>query len=192
MEQPTWLSCLQPTFPSLDSTSLAAFTVRVLNENLPYIFKRCLFYLFALVTASPNLVARQGGCESVFCWPDFSDDFDSGSSLGALWQLFRGDPLLPGAPPDDTKTIFNTPGRVPGPEQSPVETYVIAPPDECDAAQASDPHAFSGDTGPSTCEAATGLLVWTRDCTDGGENTRIEEILRGMDSKTLTSTDPLC
>lgn len=71
---------------------------------------------------------------------------------------------------------------MPGPEQSPVETYVIAPPDEC------DPHAFSEDTGPGTCEVATGLLVWPRDCTDGGENTRIEEILRGMDSKTLTST----
>lgn len=100
--------------------------------------------------------------------------------------------LLSGAPPDDTKTNWNAPGRVPGPEQSPIETYVIAPPDECDAAQASDPQDFSGDTGPSTCEAATGLLVWPRDCTDEGENTRIEEILRRMDPKTLTSTDSLC
>ena len=147
---------------------------------------------FALVTASPNLVASQGGCESVVCWPDFSDDFDSGSSLGALWQLFLGDPLLPGAPPDDTKTNWNAPVKVPGPEQIPIETYVIAPPDECDAAQACDPHDFSGDTGPSTCEAATGLLVWQNDCTDGGENTCIEEIPRGMDPETLTSTDPLC
>lgn len=150
------------------------------SKTYPIFLSVACSICFALVTASPNLVARQGDCKSVVCWPDFSDDFDSGSSLGALWQLFRGDPLLPRASPDDTKTIFNAPGRVPGPEQSPVETYVIALPDECDAAQASDPHAFSGDTGPSTCEAATGLLVWTRDCTDEGENTRIEEILRGM------------
>lgn len=147
---------------------------------------------FALVSALPNLVAREGGCESVVCWPDFSDDFGIGSSFGALWQLFRGGPLLPGAPPDDTKTNWNAPGRVPGPEQSPIETYVIARPDECDAAQASDPQAFSGDTGPSTCEAATRLLVWPRDCTDEGENTRIDEILRRMYPKTLTSTDSLC
>lgn len=147
---------------------------------------------FALGTTLPNLLARQGGCESAVCWPDFSDGLDIGTSLGALWQFFQGDSLLPEAPPDDTKTDWNAPGRVPVPEQSPIETFVTAPPDECDAAQASDSQALPGDTGQSMCEAATGLLVWPRDCTDSGQNSRIEEILRGMDPKTLTSTDPLC
>lgn len=73
-----------------------------LTKTYPIFLSVACSICFALMTASPNLVARQGGCESVVCWPDFSDDFDSGSSLGALWQLFRGDPFLPGAPPDDT------------------------------------------------------------------------------------------
>lgn len=145
---------------------------------------------FALGTALPNLFARQGGCESVVCWTDFPDDPDIGSSLEGLWQLFQGDLSLPGVPLDDTKTNWNAPEKVPVPEQSPIEIPVTAPPDECDAA--SDSQALPGDTGPSTCEAATGLLVWPSDCTDEGQNTRIEEVLRGMDPKTLTSTDPLC
>lgn len=140
----------------------------------------------------PNLVARQGGCESVVCWPDFSDGPDIGSSLGVIWQLFQKDESIPGAPSDDTDTSYNAPGRVHVPEQSPLEIHVTAPPAECDANQASDSQPLQGGTGPSTYKAATGLLVWPRDCTDEGENTRIKEILRKMDPKTLTSTDPLC
>lgn len=142
---------------------------------------------FALGAALPNLVARQGGCESVVCWPDFSNGPDIGSSLGALWQLFQKDESIPGALPDDTDTNWNAPGSVPVPEQSPLEIYVTAPPTECNANQ-----ALPGGTGSSTCEVAMGLLIWPRDCTEEGENTRIEEILRKMDPKTLTSTDPLC
>lgn len=146
---------------------------------------------FTLGTALPNLVARQGGCGSVVCWPDLSDDLDIGASLGALWQFFQGDPLLPEAPPEETKTNWNSPGRLPVPDQSPIENFVTAQPDECDAAQTPDSQALPG-TGPGKCEAATGLLVWPRDCTDHAQNSNIEEILRGMDSKTLTSTDTLC
>lgn len=78
------------------------------------------------------------------------------------------------------------------PEQRPLEIDVTAPPAECEAKQASDSQILPGGTGPSTCEAATGLLVWPRDCTEAGENTRIEEMLRKIDPNTLTSTDPLC
>lgn len=99
--------------------------------------------------------------------------------------------MLPRAFFDNTKTIFNAPGRVSEPEQSSVETYVIALPDEYNAAQASNLHTFLENTGLSTCETATGLLVWTKDCTDGGENTYIKKILHRINSKTLTSTDPL-
>lgn len=108
----------------------------------PMFLSVACYICVTLVTASPSLVARQGGCESVICRPDFSDDFDSGSSLAALWQLFLGDPLLHGASPDDTKTNWNAPGESAGPEQIPSETYVIAPLDECDTVQACDSQAF--------------------------------------------------
>lgn len=100
--------------------------------------------------------------------------------------------MLSRAPFDNTKTIFNAPERVSEPEQSSVETYVIALLDEYNAAQVSNLHTFLGDTELSTCETAIRLLVWTKDCTDGGENTYIKKILRRIDSKTLTSTDLLC
>lgn len=157
----------------------------------PLMFTATCSIFLALGTALPKLVARQGGCESVVCWPDLSDP-DIGSSLGGLWQLFQKDESIPGAPPDDTDTNWNAPGSVPVPEQSPLEIHVTAPPTECDANQVTGSQALPGGTGPSTCEAATGLLVWPRDCTDEGENTRIEKILRKMDPKMLTSTDPLC
>lgn len=147
---------------------------------------------FALGTALPNLVARQSGCESVVCWPDFSGGHEIESTLGALWQLFQNDESIPGAPSDNTGTNWDAPERVPVPEQSPLETVVIAQPAECDINQPSDSQVLPGGTVPSNCGPAKGLLVWPRDCTDEGENTRIEEILRKMDPKTLTSTDPLC
>lgn len=161
-------------------------------KNDPVMFTAICSIFLALGTALPKLVPRQGGCESIVCWPDLSDGPDIGSSLGGLWQLFQKDESIPGAPPDDTDTNWNAPGSVPVSEQSPLEIYVTAPPTECDANHVSGSQALPGGTGPSTCEAATGLLVWPRDCTDEGENARIEKILRKMDPKTLTSTDPLC
>lgn len=102
--------------------------------------------------------------------------------------------LIPGATPGNTKQNWNTLRRVLVPGQSHIATYVTAPPDECDTAQASDSQALPRDTGSSTCTcgAATGLLFWPRGCNDEGYNIRTEATLREMDPKTLTSTDPLC
>lgn len=161
-------------------------------KTYPVMFSAICSFFLALGTALPKLVARQGGCESVVCWPDLSDGSNIPSSLWGLWQLFQGGESIAEPPPDDTDTNWNTPGSVFVPEQDPLEIYVTAPQTKCDANQAFDSQALPGGTGPNTCEVATGLLGWPRDCTDAGENTRVEEILRKKDPKTLTSTDPLC
>lgn len=72
----------------------------------PVMFAATCSIFLAWGMALPKLVARQGGCESVVCWPDLSDGPDIGSTLGGLWHLFQKDESIPGAPPDDTRSML--------------------------------------------------------------------------------------
>lgn len=85
-----------------------------------------------------NPIPYQNNYEFFVCWLDLSDNFYSGSSFEALWQLIWEDLLLFRALLDNTKIIFNVSRKLLRLKQSFIKTYLIALPDECNTNQISD------------------------------------------------------
>lgn len=142
------------------------------------------------VSGLSSLFTRDATCESAVC-PDW------GSVGGWVEQAIKAIPFtIPGIMNGDTET---TRDRQKTPNPDPEVELLITEPSQgshtCTEVSPSDNGDFPGDVGNtnvSPCNTGLGQLIWPLNCADTQQNTDIESLLRSMDSKFMTSNDPLC
>lgn len=149
-----------------------------------------LLWLFLPLSASalPKLFVRDATCDSIACFPGpdwgavsgWVDDFINSLPLITVPNIFQGDQKK--APNQDPQIELFINDRLPGSEAC---TGAL-PSDDIDS------QGEAGDGNVDQCDTGLGQLVWPVDCADTQRNTEIEKLLWSMDSKYMTSEDPLC
>lgn len=158
------------------------------------VFFATLLWLILLSSASalPKLFVRDATCDSIACFPELDwgavggwfDDFINTLPLITVPNIFQGD-------------------QKKAPNQDPqIELFIEDPSRGSEACTGTlpsdnpvDSHAQGGEAGDGNVEPCnTGLsqLVWPVDCADTQGNAEIGKLLWSMDSKYMTSDDPLC
>lgn len=147
-------------------------------------------WLFLLNSASalPKLFIRDATCDSIACFPEpdwgavggWVDDFINTLPLITVPNIFQGDQKKAPSQDPQIELFINEPSK--GSEAC---TSAI-PSDDLD----SQGEAGYGNVDP--CSTGLSQLVWPVDCADTQRNTEIGKLLWSMDSKYMTSDDPLC
>lgn len=147
----------------------------------------CLFLLNS-ASALPKLFVRDATCDSIACFsgPDW------GAVGGWVDELINTLPLI------TAPNIFQGDQKK-APNQDPqIELFLNEPSlgsEACTGALPSDDLDSQGEAGDGNvdpCNTGLGQLVWPVDCADTQRNTEIGKLLWSMDSKYMTSDDPLC
>lgn len=150
--------------------------------TLPWLF------WFDSASALPKLFVRDATCDSIACFPGpdwgavggWVDDFINTLPLITVPNIFQGDQKKAPIQDPQIELFINDPSR--GSEAC---TGAL-PSDDLD----SQGEAGNGNVDP--CNTGLGQLVWPVDCADTQRNTEIGKLLWSMDSKYMTSDDPLC
>lgn len=155
-----------------------------------------LLWLFLLSSASalPKLFIRDATCDSIACFPELDwgavggwvDDFINTLPLITVPNIFQGDQKKAPVPNQDPQIelFIEDPSR-----GSEVCTGALPSGDALDS-QAQGGEAGDGIVEP--CNTGLSQLVWPVDCADTQGNAEIGKLLLSMDSKYMTSDDPLC
>lgn len=155
---------------------------KLVFATLPWLF------WFDSASALPKLFVRDATCDSIACFPGpdwgavggWVDDFINTLPLITVPNIFQGDQKKAPIQDPQIELFINDPSR--GSEAC---TGAL-PSDDLD----SQGEAGNGNVDP--CNTGLGQLVWPVDCADTQRNTEIGKLLWSMDSKYMTSDDPLC
>lgn len=138
--------------------------------------------------ALPKLFLRDATCDSIACIPGpdwgavggWVDDFINTLPLITVPDTFQGDQKKAPSQDPEIELFINEPSR--GSEAC----IGTLPSDDLDSQR----EAGGGNVDP--CNTGLSQLVWPVDCADTQRNTEIGKLLWSMDSKYMTSDDPLC
>lgn len=149
-----------------------------------------LSWLFIPNSASalPKLFVRDATCDSIACLPGpdwgavggWIDEFINTLPLITVPNIFQGDQKKAPNQDPQIELLINEP------LQGSEACTGALPSDDLDS------QGEAGDGNADPCNSGLGQLIWPVDCADTQWNTEIGKLLWSMDSKFMTSDDPLC
>lgn len=158
------------------------------------VFFPTLLWLILLSSASalPKLFVRDATCDSIACFPKLDwgavggwyDDFINTLPIITVPNIFQGDQKRAPIQDPQIELFIEDPSR-----GSEVCTGNL-PSDNPVDSQAQGGEA--GDGNVEACNTGLSQLIWPVDCADTQGNAEIAKLLWSMDSKYMTSDDPLC